>query len=31
MLSLTLIGHFGVQPIIQSLKMQGGAAAVMEA
>jgi len=30
MLCLTLIGHFGVQPIIQSLKMQGGAAAVME-
>lgn len=30
MVVLTLIGHFGVQPIIQSLKMQGGAAEVMQ-
>jgi len=30
MLVLTLIGHFGVQPIIQSLKVEGGAASVME-
>jgi hypothetical protein len=30
MLALTLIGHFGVQPIIQSLKMQGGTAEVMQ-
>ena len=30
MLALTLIGHFGIQPIIQSLKVQGGAAAVIE-
>lgn len=30
MLALTLIGHFGVQPIIQSLKVQGGAAEVMQ-
>jgi len=29
MLALTLIGHFGVQPIIQGLKMEGGAAAVV--
>ena len=29
MLALTLIGHFGVQPIIESLKVQGGAADVM--
>lgn len=29
MLVLTLIGHFGVQPIIQKLKMDGGAASVM--
>ena len=29
MLALTLIGHFGVQPIIQSLKVEGGAAEVM--
>ena len=30
MLVLTLIGHFGIQPIIQQLKVEGGAAAVME-
>lgn len=30
MLALTLIGHFGVQPIIHSLKMEGGTAAVMQ-
>lgn len=30
MLALTLIGHFGIQPIIQSLKVQGGAASVMQ-
>ena len=30
MLALTLIGHFGIQPIIQKLKMEGGAAAVMQ-
>lgn len=30
MLALTLAGHFGVQPIIQSLKVQGGAAEVMQ-
>jgi len=30
MLALTLVGHFGVQPIIQSLKVQGGAAEVMQ-
>lgn len=30
MVALILIGHFGVQPIIQSLKMQGGAAEVMQ-
>ena len=30
MLVLTLVGHFGVQPIIQSLKVQGGAAEVMQ-
>lgn len=30
MLILTLIGHFGVQPIIQSLKVAGGAADVMQ-
>ncbi|MBT9612527.1 MAG: DUF4149 domain-containing protein [Burkholderiales bacterium] len=30
MLALTLIGHFGVQPIIQSLKVEGGAAEVMQ-
>jgi hypothetical protein len=30
MLVLTLIGHFGVQPIIQHLKVQGGTAEVMQ-
>lgn len=30
MLALILIGHFGVQPIIQSLKVEGGAAEVMQ-
>ena len=30
MLALTLVGHFGVQPIIQSLKVQGGTAEVMQ-
>lgn len=30
MLVLTLVGHFGVQPIIQSLKVQGGTAEVMQ-
>jgi len=30
MLTLTLVGHFGVQPIIQQLKMEGGTAAVMQ-
>lgn len=30
MLALTLVGHFGVQPIIQSLKVEGGAAEVMQ-
>ncbi|MBI5752637.1 MAG: DUF4149 domain-containing protein [Hydrogenophilales bacterium] len=30
MLALTLAGHFGVQPIIQSLKVEGGAAEVMK-
>ena len=30
MIALTLIGHFGVQPIIQKLKMEGGAVAVMQ-
>ncbi|MHB1233585.1 MAG: DUF4149 domain-containing protein [Burkholderiales bacterium] len=29
MLVLTLIGHFGIQPIIQHLKVQGGTAEVM--
>lgn len=29
MLALTLIGHFGIQPIIQGLKVEGGAAQVM--
>ena len=29
MLGLTLIGHFGIQPIIQGLKVEGGAADVM--
>lgn len=29
MLALTLIGHFGIQPIIHSLKLEGGTAAVM--
>jgi len=30
MLVLTLIGHFGIQPIIQHLKVQGGTAEVMQ-
>ena len=30
MLVLALVGHFGVQPIIQSLKVQGGAAEAMQ-
>lgn len=30
MLALTLVGHFGIQPIIHSLKVEGGAVAVME-
>lgn len=30
MLALVLIGHFGIQPIIQSLKVQGGVAKVLE-
>lgn len=30
MLALVLVGHFGIQPIIQGLKVQGGAAIVME-
>lgn len=30
MLGLILIGHFGVQPIIQRLKVEGGAAEVMQ-
>lgn len=30
MLALVLLGHFGVQPIIQGLKVEGGAAEVMK-
>lgn len=30
MLVLTLIGHFGIQPILESLKLEGGAARVMQ-
>ena len=30
MLALVLIGHFGIQPIIQGLKVQGGTARVLE-
>lgn len=29
MLVLTLVGHFGIQPILEGLKLQGGAADVM--
>lgn len=30
MLLLTLIGHFGIQPVLEALKLQGGAAQVMQ-
>ncbi len=29
MLALTLVGHFGIQPILEGLKLKGGAADVM--